>query len=196
MANDEHDRAGRFRFDRDRRRFIVRRGRLRELLAAACKCRPGEINFSAGSFGKPRLAANGPCFSASHSGDFWAVALGERELGLDIEVIDPTFDRSGTIGLFHPGEQQALAALSDPAALHAFFACWTRKEAFVKAIGLGLSHPLECFEVSVGPKPALLHGGEGWCLLAPQLAVGLASALAVADVGGPVKLKMVRHPSI
>jgi 4'-phosphopantetheinyl transferase len=129
----------------------------------------------------------------SHSGDFWAVAIGERELGLDIELIDPAFDRAGTIGLFAPGEQQALAALSGQAALDAFFACWTRKEAFVKAIGLGLSHPLSAFEVSVGAEPTLLSGGQDWRLLAPRLAPGLATAIAATDDGGPIELKTVRH---
>jgi 4'-phosphopantetheinyl transferase len=166
---------------------------LREVLAAACGRRPDEIGFTAGPFGKPRLTGGSLCFSASHSGDFWAVALAGRELGLDIELIDPAFDRAGTIELFAPGERKALAALSGQAALEAFFACWTRKEAFVKAIGLGLSHPLEAFEVSVGPEPALLSGGEGWRLLAPRLAPGLLAAIAVVDDGSPVELRTVRH---
>jgi 4'-phosphopantetheinyl transferase len=193
LADDERDRADRFRFERDRRRFIVRRARLREILAAACGRHPAEIGFTTGPSGKPRLIGGALCFSASHSGDVWALALGERELGLDIELIDPTFDRAGTIGLFASGEQQALAAMSGQAALNAFFACWTRKEAFVKAIGLGLSHPLTAFEVSVGAEPTLLSGGEGWRLLAPQLAPGLAAAIAVTDDGSPVELKTVRH---
>jgi len=166
---------------------------LREVVAQACGCRPAEIGFTTGPFGKPRLTKVALCFSTSHSGDVWAIAIGDRELGLDIELIDPAFDRAGTIGLFAPGEQQALTALSGQAALDAFFACWTRKEAFVKAIGLGLSHPLTAFEVSVGAEPALLGGGEGWRLLAPRLASGLAATIAVTDDGSPVELTMVRH---
>ena len=95
--------------------------------------------------------------------------------------------------MFAPGEQRALSTLSGQAALDAFFACWTRKEAFVKAIGLGLSHPLEAFEVSVGPEPALLGGGDGWRLLAPRLAPDLAGAIVVADDGNAVELETVRH---
>ena len=163
------------------------------MLAATCGCRPDEIAFTTGPFGKPRLAAGSPFFSASHSGDFWAVALADCELGLDIERIDPAFDRAETIELFAPGEREALTALSGPAALDAFFTCWTRKEAFVKALGLGLSHPLTTFEVSVGAEPTLLSGGEGWRLLAPRLAPSLAAAIAVADDGDPVELTMVRH---
>lgn len=166
---------------------------MREVLAESCGRRPAEIGFAAGRFGKPRLADGALCFSASHSGDIWAVALGERELGLDIELIDPAFDCAGTIGLFAPGEQQALAALSGQAALDAFFACWTRKEAYVKAIGLGLSHPLAAFEVSVGPEPALHRGGDGWRLLAPTLAPGLAAAIALADGREGVELATHHH---
>lgn len=194
LSDDELDCASGFRFDRDRRRFIVRRGRLREMLAAASGGHPAEIGFSFGPFGKPRLAPGLPCFSASHSGDFWAVAIGADELGLDIERIDPAIDHAGiAASLFAPGEREALAALTGPAALNAFFACWTRKEAFVKAIGRGLSYPLESFEVSLGTEPALLDGGDGWRLLSPRLAPGLSAAIALKDDGGPVALAMHRH---
>lgn len=194
LAADELEHAARFRFGRDRRRFVVRRGKLRETLAATCGDRPATIRFSIGPFGKPQLAPGLPFFSTSHSGDIWAVALGDIELGVDIERIDPAIDAIGIAAtLFAPAEHAALAALSGPAVVDAFFACWTRKEAYVKAIGQGLSHPLTAFAVSLGAEPAFLNGGAGWRLLSPRLAPDLAVAIAVADHGGTAELTVHRH---
>jgi len=159
---DERARAARFRYARDRRRFVVRRGRAREALAEAAGGDPARLRFSVNDHGKPRLPA-GPHFSLSHSGETMMLAIGDTELGCDVEGIDASLDwRPLARSFFSPAENEALAALDGLAARIAFFACWSRKEAFVKALGLGLAYPLDAFTVSVDATPAILDGGAGW----------------------------------
>jgi len=163
LDDEEHRRAARFRFDRDRRRFVVRRARLREILGDRTGVAPARLRFETGLNGKPRLRGE-PChFSASHSGERLLVAIGDEELGCDIERIVPDFDWQPIAGRFFTMTEQR-ALLSTPDGLHGFFRCWTRKEAFVKGLGLGLSYPLDAFDVSIGDAAELLSGGQGWSL--------------------------------
>lgn len=162
LDTDERARAARFRNARDRRRFVVRRARTREWLAEAVGGDPARLRFDANDHGKPRLA-DGPPFSPSHSGETMMLAIGDTDLGCDVEAIDPTLDWPPLARTFFaPAETVALAALAPEAACAAFFACWSRKEAFVKALGLGLSYPLGSFTVSIGDAPAITSGGDGW----------------------------------
>jgi len=194
IAGDERDRAARFRFDRDRRRFIVRRGRLRSLLAEHVGAAPETLAFMVGPFGKPMLAG-GPCFSTSHSGERMIVAIAEVELGCDIERVDETADwRPLAESVFAAGECAALRRLSGAAGRQAFFDCWARKEAFVKALGKGLSHPLDAFHVSVGRDAALLAGGEGWAIAAASPEPGYAGAVVAQDDGLPLEIRWVDRP--
>jgi 4'-phosphopantetheinyl transferase len=171
LDTGERARADSYRFDRDRRRFVVRRATLRRLLAKRTGTAPEALAFEENAFGKPRLRS-GPCFSTSHSGERMMVAIADVEIGCDLERIDPAVDwRPLAESFFAPGEQRALADRE------AFFRCWSRKEAFVKALGQGLSYPLDAFEVSVGPEPALIAGGHGWAIAAPDAGPGYAAAL-------------------
>ena len=166
---EEQARAARFRFDAHRRRFIVRRGRAREWLSEITGRAPETLQFSTGPHGKPELPG-GPCFSLSHSGETMMMAVSDAEVGCDIEREDAVLDwRPLAEGFFAPGEVAALSALPAPEARRAFFACWARKEAFVKALGLGLSYPLDAFEVSVDEEARLVSGGEGWTLTSSEL---------------------------
>jgi len=184
----ERSRAARFAFARDRRRFIVRRARLREVLADATQTAPERLAYTANAYGKPALAA-GPRFSASHSNELWAIALSERELGLDIEYHQPNIDwRDLATGLFGASECAALEALAGDDVVRGFFDCWARKEAFVKAIGMGLSYPLDAFAVSVTPDARLLSGAHGWRIARVELADGYSGALVVADDGEPIEI--------
>lgn len=185
----ERIRAGKFRFERDRRRFILRRGRLRRLLAAHTGTAAAELRFQQNGFGKPRLAA-GPHFSLSHSAERMMVAISDVEVGCDIERIDPAL-MWGPLAesLFAPGERASLEKLSAAAARTAFFHCWARKEAFVKALGLGLSHPLEAFVVSVRADARLIAGGEGWAMAAVEAGAGYAAAVATRDDGLPLVIR-------
>jgi 4'-phosphopantetheinyl transferase len=167
----ERRRADSYRHARDRRRFIVRRATLRRLLGERTRTAPDALAFEENAFGKPRLRS-GPRFSASHSGERMMVAIADVEVGCDIERIDAALDWPPLAqSFFAPSERRALADRD------AFFRCWSRKEAFVKALGRGLSYPLDAFEVSVAPEPALLSGAHGWAIAAPDPGPGYAAAL-------------------
>ncbi|AOH86131.1 hypothetical protein AWL63_21375 [Sphingomonas panacis] len=190
----ERARAARFAFARDRRRFIVRRARLRETLAAMTGVAAERLVFRANAYGKPALAG-GPQFSASHSHELWVVAVSDRELGVDVEYRQPGIDwRDLAAGLFGADECAALDALTKDDAVRGFFDCWARKEAFVKAIGMGLAYPLDAFAVSVTPEARLLSGADGWRIAGFALAEGYSGALVIAEDGGPIGI--ATNPSL
>lgn len=176
---DERARAARFRFARDRRRFVVRRGRARQWLAEEAGGDPARLRFTVNAYGKPELAG-GPRFSLSHSGEAMMLAIGDTEVGCDIEAIDPALDWPPLARTFFSGhENTALSALGGEESRIAFFTCWSRKEAFVKALGLGLSYPLGAFTVSVGNQAAIVSGGEGWSACGIGSPAGYRAALVV-----------------
>ncbi len=172
LSPDELARAARFHFPRDRSRFILCRGRLREILSAHLKKNPAEIEFTYNARGKPETA--GVHFNLSHSGGFAIVAVSAvRRIGVDIERIDARFAHENIPErFFSPGEVVALRSLPDSAQLDAFFKIWTRKEAYIKALGAGLSHPLASFDA--------LAGVEGWEIESLDIAPGYAAAVAAA----------------
>lgn len=196
LAEDERVRANRFHFDKHRRHFVVARGFLRELLARYLDTTPETVRFAYGPYGKPLLAgAHGDDalrFNASHSGD-WAVYafVQDHEIGVDVEHIKPDFETKGIAERFFSArEVQTLNALAEEEKPAAFFRCWTRKEAYIKAIGSGLSHPLDSFDVTLAPgEPAALlrvqypESLARWSLFNLDVAEEYAAALAVA---GPV----------
>ena len=188
LSPEERDRAARFRFDRDRHRFIVCRGSLRELLAATLHLAPARVPFVYGSFGKPMIDGSDTRFNVSHSHDMAMIAITRgREVGCDIERIDPSFSEEQIPErFFSPYEVATLRALPLGDQCDAFFRCWTRKEAYIKACGMGVSLELNSFDVTLAPdEPAtLLRGAEGWSLHAVDAPVGYAAALVLADQSG------------
>jgi 4'-phosphopantetheinyl transferase len=156
LSPEELQRAARFRFDRDRNVFIRARGWLRALAGAYTGSRPAEIAFRYSERGKPELAAGAASnlrFNVSHSGEvvLLAFALGRR-LGVDVEKIRKDFAITEIAErFFSPVERAGLRALPSGLQHQAFFRCWTRKEAYIKATGDGLSLPLDQFDVSFGP---------------------------------------------
>ena len=158
LQPDERQRADKFHFPRDREHFTVARGVLRQILGGYLGSAPGEIRFAYNKYGKPALADDAVndllSFNVSHSKDIalYAVAGGRRRIGLDIEHLRADFD-SLTLAerFFSPAEVAALCALPAEQQGLAFFNCWTRKEAYIKALGEGLSHPLDKFSVSHAP---------------------------------------------
>jgi 4'-phosphopantetheinyl transferase len=140
LAADELSRAERFVFDRDRNRFIVSRATLRRIWAGRLSVAPRSITFRQGPYGKLALATFAELrFNVSHSGDRGLIALAVgREIGVDIESLrGPTNLFEIVATFFSPAERAALEALSSADRHYAFFACWTRKEAYLKALGLG-----------------------------------------------------------
>ncbi len=158
LSEGERVRAARFVFERDRRHFIAAHAGLRLVLGGLLGIEASAVALVEDGNGKPRLAGTPPVFfNLSHSHGLAAVAVsGQFEVGLDIERLRPT-DLSGVVSCFSAHERAALAGLPQEAhASHALIA-WTRKEAFVKATGLGLTFPLDRFDVSIGPdQPARL----------------------------------------
>lgn len=149
----EKQRAERLRFERDRRRFVVARARLRQQLAARIGIRPKDVELAYGKNGKPSLKHNGWHFNVSHCDDVALFAFSkESEIGVDLEAIRPIRDADAIAAqFFSPRENQAYAALAPHDKPLGFLHCWTRKEALVKGIGEGLSLPLERFDVAHAP---------------------------------------------
>jgi 4'-phosphopantetheinyl transferase len=165
LSTDERARANRFHFDRDRRRYIAARGALRTILAPYAGIAPGDVRFEYAAHGKPELSGPEPLsFNVSHSGELALVAVaGAGAIGVDLEAIRELDDRDGIAARFFSAvECASLRALPESMRTRAFFACWTRKEAFVKAIGEGLSHPLDTFDVTFAPdaEPRLRIAGQ------------------------------------
>jgi 4'-phosphopantetheinyl transferase len=159
LSPDERDRADRFRFDRDRDRYTAARGMLRILLGAYLGRPPASLTFDYGRFQKPALRGGGLSFNLSHSGPvaLYAICAG-GEVGIDIERDDADFARERIAEhFFSTSEVQALRSVPQALQARAFLHCWTRKEAFIKARGDGLSLALDSFDVSLKPGyPALL----------------------------------------
>jgi 4'-phosphopantetheinyl transferase len=196
----ERARADRFRFARDRGRFIAARGRLRTLLGRYTGQVPGGLEFDTGLYGKPALrqveGADRLQFNLSHADGVGVVAIGlEEELGIDVERIRP-FDGALAIAarMFTGEEHRALRALPAQAQSGAFFMYWVRKEAVVKSVGRGLSHPLNAFGLCPGGRSAehveLECDGvlaARWVLALPPFREGFVAALATAGAPPTVR---------
>jgi len=159
LSYDEWQRAGRFHRGRDRERFLAGRGALREILGMFLNVNPASFVFSYGEFGKPQIAApvaaHSLQFDLAHSDSMVVYAIAQHELGVDLERIR-AMDETEQIAsrFFTPRENSSLLALPEQQRLEAFFNCWTRKEAYLKAIGSGLNDGLDQIEVSLAPGQA------------------------------------------
>jgi 4'-phosphopantetheinyl transferase len=183
LSQDERARASRFVFQHDREHFLVARGRLRELLATYLHRSPQSLEFRTGQYGKLSLADRADLrFNLTHSYGLalYAFAM-NRELGIDVEKIRPEFASEGIAErYFSAAEQNELRELPVDLRTSAFFLCWTRKEAYVKAHGGGLQIPLESFDVSLTPgKPETLRSADSdrWNLRSFEPAPGYIASL-------------------
>ncbi len=197
LSADERARADRFHFERDRRRFTVTRGALRTVLAEYLEVNTADVRFAYQTFGKPVLAdRRGPCFNVSHSGALALIGVtGAREIGVDLEEKRPLDDLLQIARhYFSEAERRALEALPVGLRQDGFFNCWTRKEAFIKASGEGLSVPLHAFDVSLAPgEPARLLATRtgrplgGWRLYGLEPGPGYVGAIAVEGEASPLE---------
>jgi 4'-phosphopantetheinyl transferase len=157
LSPDERQRAERFRYVEHRQRYIVARASLRRLLAERLYIAPRAVELVETSYGKPRLApvhgSAGLEFNLSHSGVLAVYAFTSgRAVGVDVELIRQIPDADNLAeSFFSPQEIAALRSLPLDRRSLAFLSCWTRKEAFIKALGLGLSCPLDAFDVTIDP---------------------------------------------
>ena len=197
LSVDELQRAARFHFPRDRRRYTVARGVLRNILGRYLGRPPSELRFRYSAHGKPALAGAfadaGLRFNVSHSHEMalFAVTSG-REVGVDIEYLGREIRGEEIAEHFFSAHERAnLRALPAEMKHQAFFNCWTRKEAYIKAHGEGLSLPLDQFDVSLAPgEPAALLATRGdpqealrWSLQTLAPGSGYVAALAVEGQG-------------
>jgi 4'-phosphopantetheinyl transferase len=197
LAKEEVERAAHFHFELDRNHWIVARGILRILLSRYVNTAPGQLKFSSNDFGKPFLAFPAPShqlqFNVSHSQGFALYAFTyQRQVGIDVEYKRAGLDYEALAKVsFSPDEQARLHALPYELKQEAFFNCWTRKEAYIKARGQGFSMPTDQFDVSFlpGEPAALLQNREDpreitrWSLHELSPGTGYAGALAVEGVG-------------
>jgi 4'-phosphopantetheinyl transferase len=194
LSPDERERAGRFRFEIDRCRYVAARGILRSLLASQVDVPPSGLSIDLDPFGKPRLGAchgSDLRFNVSHTAGRALYAFASRrELGVDAEVVRPIPDMDSLARqVFTAAELAEWLAVPRPDRVAAFFNGWTRKEAFVKALGHGLSFALDRFEVSLAleAEPRLLRVDpeagplSRWSLSAWQPEHGHRAALVVEN---------------
>jgi 4'-phosphopantetheinyl transferase len=192
----ERARAGALVFRADRTRFTAAHGLVRHVLASYLAIAPAQVTYGYGRYGKPHLVVSGDPdlrFNVSRSAGrcLCAVAL-NREVGVDIERIRRDRDHAGIAErYFAPAERAAIRGLPAEQLVPAFYACWTRKEAHLKAVGDGLSVPLDSFDVPVSPDPrpgpvAAACVSRGPRLRALPALPGFAAALAVSGDGGGV----------
>jgi 4'-phosphopantetheinyl transferase len=188
LADDDRVRASRFHFQRDRVHFVAARGILRQILARYVDRDPRDLRLGYSPCGKPFLQQNSStselCFNLSHSHGMALYGIAHnREVGVDLERIDPTFaGQEIAERFFSRRECSALRTLPTCLQVEGFFNCWTRKEAYVKANGAGLHMRLDSFTVSLIPdqQPVVSNGRRGnWSMHAPRLLPGYAAAVVV-----------------
>jgi 4'-phosphopantetheinyl transferase len=195
LSADEQEKASRFHFAADRRRFVITRGCLRALLSRYTNMAPETIQFAYGKYGKPSLpqATRESAqieFNVAHSGNTAAFAFTRiGNIGIDIEQIRTDFDADDIAQRYFSAAEISSLGQTSLAARHAaFFSCWTRKEAFLKAKGVGLSYSLKQFDVTVSPtSPARLLStrpdakeAARWSMKSFDLARGYAATVVVA----------------
>jgi len=206
LCPDERQRADRFRFDRHRQWFIVRRGLLRMLLGRYLTVEPNQFVFDYDARGKPSISEplDGRTlhFNISDSSGLALYAVTRRApLGVDVEHIKPVRDMDGIAARFFSArERAAIGALTEPRKPEVFFNCWTRKEAYLKSTGEGISESLPHVEVTLmpGDAPRLLSlAGDGrvaseWTFYSFEPAAGFVGALAIKATG--LRLSCWRWP--
>jgi 4'-phosphopantetheinyl transferase len=192
LSAEEHERATRYRVERPRKDFILTRGTLRSLAAGYLGTTPRDLSFRYSEYGKPIL--DGPFdvrFNVSHTDGLALIAfVRTHEIGIDVEKISPKPDvRKLAERFFSLHERHSLEKLSGDELQAAFFRCWTRKEAYIKARGEGLSLPLHQFDVSVAADESRVllatrpdaSEASRWILRDLPTSPGYAAALAVAE---------------
>jgi 4'-phosphopantetheinyl transferase len=199
LAPEERRRAERLRTATLRERYVAARAFLRGVLAAhGAASRPEDVVFDSGPAGKPRVAG-GFEFNLTHSGERALCAVArDAAVGLDMERIDPDADVQDIAAVcFTRREIEAIERLSGPERAHAFFTTWTRKEAYVKALGTGLATPMLGFEVPMRPgTPPQLAWGPGprppgsWTVIDLPAPAGYAASLVVRASSAEVRMRI------
>lgn len=189
LLNDsEWERAGKFAFEKDRTGFIIRRGVLKELLGGYLGVEAETINLAYDEMGKPRLGErNDLYFNMSDSGGIVLYAFTRgREIGIDVEYMRNEIEFDEIVGsFFSEDEQSEYFSLKAEERAKGFYTGWTRKEAYLKAIGKGLSRELDQFSVKLVPNST---GGsvikdEDWWVEDLDCPEGFQAALCAEGTG-------------
>ena len=185
LSPEEIRRAQRFRVEGAARHFIAARAALRSVLGKAVGMDPAEVSFALSEHGKPNLLHGGPCFNASDSGGFVAIAVTSTEVGIDIELARPLRRRDRLARrICTSRELEALVRFPEELRDSQLLRLWTCKEAALKAIGTGLPGGLRNVEIELpkigSPKLVrLVDETDGWTLLAPDLSPDLLCSAVV-----------------
>ena len=190
LSGAEIKRAMKFHFKIDQNRFIVTRGLLKKILSRIISEPVGKISFNNNEYGKPYLKKNDlPFFNVSHSGNLGLIAITNiSEIGVDVEqyrINETTEDIARRF--FSKDEVKSYLSLDLKQRQEGFFNCWTRKEAFIKAMGMGLSLSLQTFDVTLKPgeEVRLLNvrfkseNASNWILQDIRVDPGYAAAFAL-----------------
>ena len=194
LSADELDRADRYHFVRDRDRYIRSHFALRSILARYAGSNSGRLAFEIGEFGKPRLRTDEGVrpveFNLSHSGDWAVIALAAQPVGVDVERWDAGVECLDlATHYFSPAERSDLGKLAAGTELmEGFFQAWSRKEAYLKATGSGISDGLHHFDVSIVPGEAAVlladrlqpEAPSRWSMASMDVAEGYSAAVVVA----------------
>ena len=203
---EERRRAWAFKADADRRRHVVAHVFLRAVLGRHLGQPSSSITFRSGHHGKPALHGEGEGpdvrFNLAHSADLVVCAVARaREVGIDVEWTRRVIEVEQVARRFFAREEiEALATLKEECRQRAFYACWTRKEAYVKARGAGLSMPLDSFHVSIDPDERdcslTIHddpvGTAQWALTSISVGPDYAGALAAESSGEAIALSHIQ----
>jgi len=211
LTGDERNRSERFRFDRDRRRFIVAHGVLQDLLGRYLGTRPDRISYVYNAFGKPELNpmfGSRLKFNLSHSAGLALVAItADSSVGIDLEYIRAQSDLADIARrFFSPEEADCLMAVPSHLRTEAFFSCWTKKEAYLKACGEGLAIPSDSFSIPLTNDavetpvdfyiaPNDIGPAKRWSMYTLEPAPGYVGALVVAGTGWRLRQRPWQMPS-
>jgi len=196
LSEREAARMARFVFDKDRFRFGHSHARMRALLGVHLGVAPADLVFEENQHGKP-LLAGGPFFNLSHSQNLAALAISDDlDLGLDIEHVRAIEGSEIARRFFSPQECAALNAYAGADYENAFYRCWTRKEAYVKAQGEGLGNSLQAFDVTIdeeAPRILRIEGDDAnaWRLFSFKPAEGYQGALAMRSMSDDISLNVI-----
>lgn len=177
LSTEEFARAARFRFAADRRTFMAVHALLRMILAMYSDCSAAELSFHHGSHGKPVLAHGGKLhFNLSHADKVAMLGVASREIGVDVERFRPDFSwRPIARHFFSEAERRHVESAPEPMQAEAFFRCWTRREAYAKACGLGIGMA----EIPAGiTNDVLFDGAKRWSICSIPAYEGYVAALA------------------
>ena len=199
LSEDENTKAERYKFNYLKNNYTACRGFLREILSGYTGITSSKIKFSYSEFGKPFLKDSNLRFNVSHSGNKGIIAVNiEDELGIDIELKREVPDLLSLSGRFFSKSEVTELSKTDSGKLtDSFFYCWTRKEAFIKAVGSGLQYPLNSFSVSINDKadPKIIEiandvtEAHKWKLHNLLAAKDYISSLAIRDLNKNIVFK-------